>query len=159
MLGGAVVSQHKTEVLWVNEGPPPEWLENLEWKVQNHHQISRYLGLPLGLNMSLNQAWEWIWPRIEETMGQWEGKEVDFPTRVVIINQVLMAKVNFYITVFPPTEKIMVQIERRLRHYLWHNGGHSRMAWVKWDICTMRKEDGGLGIRSLREQVKKYVVK
>eukprot|EP00249_Psilotum_nudum_P025658 c30408_g1_i1 orf=144-419(+) len=91
--------------------------------------------------MNIKQAWDWIWPLIEETLGVWEGKEVDFATRVVIINQVLMAKINFYITIYPPTDLIIEKLEKRLQHYLWHNGGVSRIAWVNWDICTMRKED------------------
>eukprot|EP00249_Psilotum_nudum_P005115 c18597_g1_i1 orf=199-663(+) len=136
-----------------------EWLEEMQWQKQDQHKIMRYLGLPIGINVNIRQAWDWMWPRIEETFGIWESKEVDFATRVVIINQVLMAKINFYITVYPPTEKIICQMERCLRHYLWHNGGTSKTTWVKWEICTMKKEQGGLGIRSLREQAQKYAVK
>eukprot|EP00249_Psilotum_nudum_P034446 c5350_g1_i1 orf=39-428(+) len=109
--------------------------------------------------MNIRQAWDWMWPWIDETLGQWESKEVDFATRVVIINQVLMAKINFYITLFPPTKRIVLQLEQRLRHYLWHKGGSSRLAWISWEICTMHKEEGGLGICSIREQVAKYVAK
>eukprot|EP00249_Psilotum_nudum_P028372 c37352_g1_i1 orf=29-205(+) len=50
-------------------------------------------------------------------------------------------------------------MERCLHHYLWHNGGLVRSAWVKWEICIMDKEDGGLGIMSVRQQFKKYMVK
>eukprot|EP00249_Psilotum_nudum_P005776 c19202_g1_i1 orf=38-217(+) len=58
-------------------------------------------------------------------MGAWEAKEVEFATRVVIINQVLIAKINFFLTLWPPSESILAVIERRLRHYLWHNGEDS----------------------------------
>eukprot|EP00249_Psilotum_nudum_P032132 c47312_g1_i1 orf=2-490(+) len=38
-------------------------------------------------------------------------------------------------------------------------GGESRVAWVKWEICTMRKEEGGLGVGSPRLQVERFVLK
>eukprot|EP00249_Psilotum_nudum_P032229 c47501_g1_i1 orf=3-332(-) len=109
--------------------------------------------------MSNKQAWEWIWPRIEETLGVWEAKEVEFATRVVIVNQVLLAKINFYLNIFPPSEGMIGLLEKCIQHYLWHNGGMSKMVWVKWDICTMKREDGGLGLRSIHDQANMYVLK
>eukprot|EP00249_Psilotum_nudum_P027239 c34678_g1_i1 orf=47-229(+) len=54
---------------------------------------------------------------------------------------------------------MLVKPEKRLWHYLWHNGGDSRVAWVKWELCTMRKEEGGLGVCSPKLQSRKFVLK
>eukprot|EP00249_Psilotum_nudum_P027540 c35334_g1_i1 orf=1-234(+) len=77
----------------------------MQCQIQDQQAIIRYLGLPIGLKLNLRQAWEWMWLRIEEIIGAWEGKEVDFTMRVVILNQVLMAKINFYLTLYPPMEQ------------------------------------------------------
>eukprot|EP00249_Psilotum_nudum_P027286 c34790_g1_i1 orf=26-181(-) len=51
-----------------------------------------------------------MWSRIEETLGKREGKELEFVTRVVIINQVLMAKLNFYLALWPPLDQVLKEI-------------------------------------------------
>jgi hypothetical protein len=72
--------------------------------------------------------------------------------RIQLINSVLSAIPNFFMACIEWDQASIDAVDKLRRAFLWKNkdkilGGHCLVAW---DIVTMPKKNGGLGIRDLR---------
>ena len=57
----------------------------------------------------------------------------------------------YYMSLFTIPASIANQLEKITRNFLWSkHDSNSGFQWVSWDEICFAKEDGGLGIRSLR---------
>ncbi|KAH0899272.1 hypothetical protein HID58_048840, partial [Brassica napus] len=80
----------------------------------------------------------------------WTAKKLSFAGRLVLINTVIAGISNLWCATFTIPKKCIKIIHSLFGAYLWKGtveGNHS--AKVSWEVVTLAKSEGGLGIRNL----------
>lgn len=112
----------------------------------------RYLGLPLlTKNMTVLDYLPLI-EKIRKRIGSWTGRFLSYAGRLQLIQSVINSLANFWMAAFRLPSGCLKEIEKLCSEFLWSgpelNGRKIRVAWS--DVCK-KKEEGGLGVRRLKE--------
>ncbi|KAL2247874.1 UNVERIFIED_CONTAM: hypothetical protein Sindi_2639700 [Sesamum indicum] len=86
---------------------------------------------------------------IDKRIAGWEGTTISYAGRVQIIKSVLISLSLYWASAFILPKKVINEIEKRLRTFLWKgttNSGYAKVAWK--DICRP-KEEGGLEFKDI----------
>ncbi|KAL2228612.1 UNVERIFIED_CONTAM: hypothetical protein Sindi_1840900 [Sesamum indicum] len=116
---------------------------------QEGHLLIRYLGLPLiSSRLSISDCQPLI-SKIDARINGWEGISLSYAGRVQIIKSVLSALSLYWASAFILPKKVINEIEKRLRTFLWKgttSSGYAKVAWK--DVCRPM-DDGGLGFKDI----------
>ncbi|KAL2237525.1 UNVERIFIED_CONTAM: hypothetical protein Sindi_0944200 [Sesamum indicum] len=116
---------------------------------QEGHLPMRYLGLPLiSSRLSISDCQPLI-SKINARINGWEGISLSYAGRVQIIKSVLSALSLYWASAFILPKKVINEIEKRLRTFLWKgmtSNGYAKVAWK--DVCRPMDE-GGLGFKDV----------
>jgi hypothetical protein len=110
-----------------------------------------YLGLPLSVHKISRANLQPVIQRIGARLPGWMPRMLGSGGRLQIINSVISAIPNFFMACIQWDAASIEIINKLIRAFLWKNkkdihGGHCLLAW---EIVTMPKDQGGLGIRNL----------
>ena len=112
----------------------------------------RYLGLPL-LTQAM-RARDYL-PLLEKIRGRictWTSRFLSYAGRLQLIQSVLVSIINFWSAVFRLTSQCIREIEQLCSAFLWSGPAlKTSGAKVAWVEVSKPKNEGGLGIRSLKE--------
>ncbi|KAL2252033.1 UNVERIFIED_CONTAM: hypothetical protein Sindi_2325600 [Sesamum indicum] len=109
----------------------------------------RYLGLPLISSRLTIADCRPLLMKIDKRIAGWEGTTLSYAGRVQIIKSVLIALGLYWASAFILPKKVITEIEKTLRDFLWKgttNSGYAKVVWK--DICRP-KEEGGLGFKDI----------
>jgi len=120
----------------------------------------RYLGVPIiSKRLSKGDCVQLI-DRITSRVRSWSHRFLSFAGRLQLIRSVLHAIQSYWTSVFTLPASVILGIENILRRFLWKGTslatGGVKVAWA--DICLPR-EEGGLGIRSIKDCNKASMLK
>ncbi|GJS60706.1 hypothetical protein Tco_0655490 [Tanacetum coccineum] len=110
----------------------------------------RYLGVPLISSRLLNRDCKALVNQAKNRIGDWKNKSLSFAGRLQLYTSVLSSMQVFWASVLLIPKGIVYDIHQLIRGFLWCNGEYKRgKAKVAWDVISLPKAEGGLGIRSL----------
>ncbi|KAL2251957.1 UNVERIFIED_CONTAM: putative ribonuclease H protein [Sesamum indicum] len=116
---------------------------------QEGHLQMRYLGLPLiSSTLSISDCQPLI-SKIDARITGWEGISLSYAGRVQITKSVLSTLSLYWASAFILPKKVIKEIEKRLRNFLWKGTtscGYAKVAWK--DVCRPADE-GGLGFKDI----------
>lgn len=152
ILSGLKINYHKSMVCGV--GVPNDYLANfsslLNCTVQNFP--IKYLGLPLGANPRRKETWQPVLEKVRSRLARWKRKLLSFVGRLTLIKAVVSSLPVYYLSLFRIPEGVAKEIERLQASFLWGGSDLKRkIHMVKWEEITKRVDQGGLGIRRIRE--------
>ncbi|GJX53244.1 RNA-directed DNA polymerase, eukaryota, reverse transcriptase zinc-binding domain protein [Tanacetum coccineum] len=110
-----------------------------------------YLGLPIGTNMNNLSNWNTLVDKFKAKLSRWKANLLSIGGRLTLIKSVLGSLGIYYLSMFKVPESILKQLERIRANFFW--GGdrdNKKMSWVRWDQILASKNNGGLGVRSLK---------
>ncbi|KAL2251939.1 UNVERIFIED_CONTAM: hypothetical protein Sindi_2316200 [Sesamum indicum] len=122
------------------------------WKCESSkegHLPMRYLGLPLISSRLTISDCQPLISKIDARINGWEGISLSYAGRVQIIKSVLSALSLYWASAFILPKKVINEIEKRLRTFLWKgttSSGYAKVAWK--DVCRLMDE-GGLGFKDI----------
>lgn len=112
----------------------------------------RYLDLPLLTRRMTSSDYTPLLENIREKISKWTGRYLSFAGGLQLINSVIQSLTNFWMSVFRLPSACIKDIDSLCSAFLWSgpelNKKKSKVAWC--DICT-KKDEGGLGLQSLKE--------
>lgn len=119
----------------------------------------RYLGLSLTTKSMTRHDYEPLLDKVRNQMLSWSNKSLSFAGRLHLLNLVLMSLTNFWCSVFHLPQRCLDDIEQFCSAFLWSGSSniHTKEK-VAWDEVCLRKLEGGLGIRRLRETSRVYAL-
>ena len=97
---------------------------------------------------------------VRSRINTWNCRFLSYAGRLQLINAVLMSLVNYWAAVFRLPNQCLKEIEQLCASFLWSGPTlKATGAKVAWKSICKPKEEGGLGIRSLKEVNKVYGLK
>ena len=107
----------------------------------------RYHGIPFGVDLSPIAMWEWCLDRLQRKLLVWHCKDLHFVGKLTVVSRILQASHIYYVSCWLPNKTQICWLERILRSYLWAKYGVARgLPMVPWDVWSMPKDEGGLGL-------------
>ncbi|KAK1318896.1 hypothetical protein QJS10_CPB04g01152 [Acorus calamus] len=115
----------------------------------------RYLGLPLLDKALSHSSCLPLLDKLRARIMGWKGHLLSFAGRVELVKTVLNSLQIFWSASFLLPQKIMAAVEKLFRCFLW--GGPTlkkAMHHVDWKTICLPKQEGGLGIKGLKDWAK-----
>lgn len=112
----------------------------------------RYLGLPLTTKNMTRLDYEPLIDKIRSRFLSWTSKTLSYAGRLQLIKSVITSTSNFWCSAFRLPTGCLQRIEQMCSAFLWSGSPIiSSKAKVAWSDPSVPKNEGGLGIRSLRD--------
>ncbi|XP_028096961.1 uncharacterized protein LOC114296820 [Camellia sinensis] len=111
-----------------------------------------YLGLPLGASPRLKKTWKTVIDKIRAKLASWKRKLLSFRGCLTFIRSVLSSLPVYYLSIFKMPQYVIKTIDCLRAAFLW--GGSElrrKIHLVKWEEITKIRDQGGLGIRRLKD--------
>ena len=160
LMSGLRINFHKSLVCGI--GVSEETLNRVADSLHcgSHHFPIKYLGLPLGASPRRLKTWKPVVDVFKKKLAGWKRKFLLYGGRVTLIKSVLYIKLAsilyslpvYYMSLFKVSEGEMRKLESIQASFLWGDMDLKRKVHlVKWGCLTLKKKQGGVGIRNLRE--------
>lgn len=112
----------------------------------------RYLGLPLMTKVMRKQDYLPLMEKIRNRIGTWTTRFLSYAGRLQLIKVVLRSIASFWASVFRLPSQCMKEVEQMCASFLWSGPNlKATGAKVAWSEVCKLEEEGGLGIRPLKE--------
>ncbi|KAL2245713.1 UNVERIFIED_CONTAM: hypothetical protein Sindi_2839500 [Sesamum indicum] len=129
------------------QGMKEELLTMLE--LQEGQLPMRYLGLSLISSRLPIPDCLPLLNKIESRIAGWEGLALSYAGRVQIIKFVLSSLSIYWSSTFILLKRVINEIEKRLRKFLWKGTRSSGYAKVAWRELCKPKDEGGQGLKDI----------
>ncbi|KAL4578043.1 hypothetical protein LXL04_014158 [Taraxacum kok-saghyz] len=119
-----------------------------------------YLGVPVGANMNLKKFWKPVIDKFQSKLSSWKAQNLSLGGRLTLTKNVLGSLPSYYFSLFVAPVGVVNTLEKIRRNFLW--GGldeQKNIRWVAWNKVVVSKENGGLGLGSLRAYNLAMIVK
>jgi len=151
-ISGLKVNFHKSMLFGVNVSD--SWLH--EAVVVMHCKHGRipflYLGLPIGGDPRKLQFWQPLVERIRNRLSGWKCKNLSMGGRLILLKSVLSSIPVYFLSFFKAPSGIISTLDSLFINFLWGGSEDVRkLSWIKWDTVCLKRENGGLGVKRLRE--------
>ena len=89
--------------------------------------------------------------KIIKRIASWRGKLLSYAGRLAL-TKTCLASITIYITSFFKFPRwALDRINSHMAHCLWNNfKGHHKLHMANWNLVSMKKGDGGLGVPDLK---------
>ncbi|KAL1194824.1 putative ribonuclease H protein [Cardamine amara subsp. amara] len=131
---------------------------HVQQELMNHFPFAmgqlpvRYLGLPLVTKRLTSADYSPLLEQIRKRIGSWTARYLTFAGRLNLISSVLWSIVNFWLAAFRLPKSCIKEIDRMCSSFLWSGPDMNlNKAKITWEEVCKTKQEGGLGLRSLRE--------
>ncbi|XP_026378390.1 uncharacterized protein LOC113272807 [Papaver somniferum] len=119
-----------------------------------------YLSFPLGDKCCGVDKWDRIIEKFISKLAGWKKILLSRAGKITLINSVLSSIPIYYMSLFEMHVSVIKKLEKIMRDFLWnYNKGKKKIHLVKWRTLCIRKNLGGLGIKSLKKMNKALLSK
>jgi hypothetical protein len=112
----------------------------------------KYLGVPLYFDQLRREDVQPLVDKLIKRIAGWRGRLLAYSSRLTLVKTCL-ASVPVYLLSFIKFPKWAIRLlESQMAHCLWNNDSDShKYHLANWQLVSMRKEFGGLGVPNLRD--------
>lgn len=111
-----------------------------------------YLGLPLGAMEKSKQLWDPAIERLKRRLATWEDNYLSKSGHLTLIKSTLSNLPMYFLSLFRAPSLVLARLEKILANFLWHIAkGEKKFHLVNECQICQPFEDGGLGIKTLKE--------
>ncbi|KAL7591412.1 hypothetical protein Lser_V15G32700 [Lactuca serriola] len=101
--------------------------------------------------MNLKRNWLPVINKFRAKLSKWKSKTLSFGGRLTLMKSVLGNLPTFYLSLFKAPIGVIETLEKIRRRFLWGgNENKQKIHWVSWEKIIASKDNGGLGIGSIR---------
>ena len=111
----------------------------------------KYLGLSLGAIHKEEAIWNPVLEKMERRLAGWKRLYLSKGGKVTLIKSTLSSLPTYFLSLFPVPTKVANCKEKLQRDFLWSSIDAPKMPLVEWAKLCMPMQNGGLGIRKLRQ--------
>ncbi|XP_071705122.1 uncharacterized protein [Rutidosis leptorrhynchoides] len=120
----------------------------------------KYLGVPLLAKRLGIKDCKCLVDKVKNKVNNWKLKKLSYAGRLQLASSVLNAMQTYWASVYVLPYNIVKEIDKLLKGFLWAQAdsakGKAKVAWK--DVCVP-KDQGGLGLRPLKDWTETLIVK
>ncbi|KAL0399793.1 UNVERIFIED_CONTAM: putative mitochondrial protein [Sesamum radiatum] len=109
----------------------------------------RYLGLPAAVSRSKTMVFQNLVDMVWAKLQSWKCKNLSQVEKVVLLKSMVQAIPMYVMSCFLVPVSVCRTIKALMANFLWHNKNTKKIHWLAWDKVSVRKEEGGLGLRKI----------
>ncbi|GJS68653.1 RNA-directed DNA polymerase, eukaryota, reverse transcriptase zinc-binding domain protein [Tanacetum coccineum] len=110
----------------------------------------KYLGVPVGCNMSRCSNWNTIIKKFSSKLSSWKARLLSVGGRLSLIKSVLGNLPTYYLSIYLMLVTVRNKLESmRNKFFIGGDQEDIKVTWVNWKKCMASREHGGLGIGSI----------
>jgi len=110
-----------------------------------------YLGIPIDGDCRRLRFWYPLLERNNLRLSSYKSKNLSFRGRLVLLKFVMSSLPVYFLSFLKAPTGIISSIEYILIFFFGGEGDLRKISWVNWDSVSRSKEDGGLGVKRLRQ--------
>ena len=110
----------------------------------------KYLSLLLGATHKEETIWNLVLEKMERGLARWKRIYLSKGGKVTLIST-LSNLPTYVLSLFPVPVKVANHMEKLQRDFLWSGIDAPKISLVEWAKVCMSIQNGGLGIRRLRQ--------
>ncbi|KAL0293865.1 UNVERIFIED_CONTAM: hypothetical protein Sangu_3229700 [Sesamum angustifolium] len=119
-----------------------------------------YLGAPLYKGNKRKALYENLIDKVRNRISGWENCHLSYGGRLLLIKTVLSSMPIYLLQVLNPPVSTIQKLERLFARFFWGSTTEQRkIHWTKWHNVCFPTDEGGLGIRNLRDVVSAFSYK
>lgn len=142
--------------------PPPglkQWISSV-YGIEEGSFPTKFLGVPLITQKLKSRDCQPLLARITSRIDTWTVKFLSFAGRLQLNKSVLQGIYSFWCAHFILPQHALKHIQSLLSRFLWNRNSHSNSKTkVAWDVVTLPKEEGGLGLKDVITWNKALILK
>ncbi|XP_042479159.1 uncharacterized protein LOC122060066 [Macadamia integrifolia] len=113
---------------------------------------TRYLGVEIFKGRLKKESLIPILDKVKGRLAGWKGKILSMAGRVELVRSVILGMMNHSSAVYWWPSSLIAIMERWMRNFIWTGEiDTAKKISVRWDLCCRPKDEGGLGLRRLRD--------
>lgn len=113
---------------------------------------SKYLGLPLVIERSKRQVFDFIRQKTVNKLKGWKEKLPSQAGKEVLLKSVVLALPTYVMSCYRLPKELCRNICSEMARFWWGQREDERkIHWIKWSRMTDIKSEGGLGFRDLQD--------
>ena len=114
--------------------------------------LRTYLGASVVKGRQSKDHYKHLIERIQARLAGWKAEQIALARRVTLAQSVLTTIPCYTTQTTPILAVVSDEIEKIIRNFIWGGSMEERRpSLVNWDVVTMPKTVGGLGIRRMRQ--------
>ncbi|PKU65360.1 Putative ribonuclease H protein [Dendrobium catenatum] len=108
-----------------------------------------YLGIKLSLRRLKLADFQNMLSNVMDKLNAWGKKTLSFGGKITLISSSLLTMANFLVTHSLIPKKLLYEVEKLCRKFLWHKSGWDySLHYVAWEELCKPRSLGGLGLHS-----------
>lgn len=122
--------------------------------------LETYIGLPLLHDRVTTSTFDFIINKVRQKLSSWEARRLSFVGRITLARSILLAIPNYSMYTIRILVSICIEIEKISRNFIWGSSSKDKkVALISWERCCRPLNKGGLGIHTLSDQNKLFLMK
>lgn len=148
-LSGLKINFHKSELLALNYNAHDQrrWADTLGCNIGSWPL--KYLGVSLGLIHNSRQLWDPMILKFNNKLNNWANLHLNLAGKLVLLKATLDSLPIYWFNFFHMPVGIRKKLDMIRRTFLW---GKDKLHPIKWDIVTLNKSQGRLGVSNLEHR-------
>jgi hypothetical protein len=151
---GLRINYHKSTIVPMHVGD--DAIHDIQQALQCHVEgfPQTYLGLPLSVHKLRLSAFASLIAKVDRYLSGWRALLLSPGGRLVLINAVLDALPTYAMGAMELPAGLLAALDKLQRAFLWDivDRVSGAKCLVAWDVICRSKDQGGLGVRSLKAQ-------
>ncbi|XP_026451355.1 uncharacterized protein LOC113351617 [Papaver somniferum] len=129
-------------------------------QMESTENTDKYLGHQLVKPSHLNSSFDFLEDKFETKTTGWKRVHLSHAGRTMLIKTEHGLIPPFYMATYIIPKKTIAHLTRITRNFWWgHDKEVKKMHYISWEQFELEKEQGGLGIRQLRDLNKAMIAK
>ncbi|KAL6185364.1 hypothetical protein ACLB2K_041498 [Fragaria x ananassa] len=118
--------------------------------VQRVEKHEKYLGLPIELSYSKDEAFRYLIDRVRKRTQGWRDKTLSGAGKEVLLKAVIQSIPTYVMSCFELPRHLCNEMHQLMARFWWGEFGDERkIHWIAWDKLCSSKKEGGLGFRDM----------
>ncbi|KAL9685061.1 hypothetical protein QQ045_022507 [Rhodiola kirilowii] len=137
----------------LSKNASPEFIDHIRQilGVKVVQSQTKYLGLPTVVSRCRSQTMQGIIDKMRNKTGSWQSVMLSQGGRQVLIQTVLQAIPQYWLSCFLLPDKVIKQIHSMITNFWWcHSGKTKGVHRTKGDTLRLPKDEGGLGFYNFK---------
>jgi len=111
-----------------------------------------YLAMPIRGDPRKLNFWYPLIDQVRNRLSEWKSNNLSMGGHLILLKFAMSALPVYFISFFMAPSGFISSLKSIFNAFFWEGSEDFRkISWIKWDTICLRKEQGGLGVKRLRE--------